>query len=172
VSAGFEQVSMRYFRRPTAAADTGPRYCCQEDGMVGVGCGARSYTAAVHYSREYAVGASGIRAILADYCDRTADSFAAASYGFRLDGVEQRRRHAIQSLLQADGLDLGGYRRRFGTGIDDDLPELADLDDLDLATRDARRLVLTPAGMERSDVIGPWIYSTTVRERMEGCELR
>src|SRR5207253_2033375 len=107
-----------------------PRYCCQEDGMVGVGCGARSYTTAVHYSREYAVGASGIRAILADYCDQPAESFGAASYGFLLDGAEQRRRYAIQSLLQADGLDLAGYRRRFGAAVDDELPELADLDEL------------------------------------------
>ena len=40
--------------------------------MVGLGCGARSYTRGLHYSREYAVGAAAIRGILADYCARSA----------------------------------------------------------------------------------------------------
>ena len=39
-----EQVSMRLFRRADAATPDGPVYCCQDDGMVGLGCGARSYT--------------------------------------------------------------------------------------------------------------------------------
>jgi oxygen-independent coproporphyrinogen-3 oxidase len=57
---GYEQISMRMFRSKNAAEETGPVYCCQEDGMVGLGCGARSYTRGLHYSREYAVGAAGV----------------------------------------------------------------------------------------------------------------
>jgi oxygen-independent coproporphyrinogen III oxidase len=169
--AGFEQVSMRFFRRPTAA-ESGPRYCCQEDGMVGVGCGARSYTQGVHYSREYAVGASGIRAILADYLEQTDEAFTAAAFGYRLDGDEQRRRYLLQSLLQTTGLDLAAYRGRFGTSALEDVPELAELDEHGFMTRMDGRLALTPAGMERSDAIGPWLYSSQVRERMDTCELR
>ena len=36
-------------------------YCCQEDGMIGLGPGARSYTRSMHYSTEYAVGQTGVR---------------------------------------------------------------------------------------------------------------
>src|SRR5262249_35199985 len=88
---GYEQVSMRMSRRAGAADDEGRVYCCQEDGMVGLGCGARSYTRALHYSRAYAVGAEGVRAILADYVQRPAESFVVAEYGVRLGPEEQRR---------------------------------------------------------------------------------
>ena len=37
---GYTQVSMRMFRRTDAPDSGGPAYCCQEDGMVGLGCGA------------------------------------------------------------------------------------------------------------------------------------
>ena len=52
--------------------------------MVGVGCGARSYTRALHYTTEYAVRARGIREILADYVARPDEAFERADYGFHL----------------------------------------------------------------------------------------
>src|SRR5262249_5744093 len=109
---GYTQVSMRMFRAAHAPAETGPVYCCQEDGMVGLGSGARSYTRALHYSGEYAVGARGVRQIIADYVTRPEESFACADYGFRLDGAEQRRRYVIQSLLAQEGLARSAYARR------------------------------------------------------------
>ena len=90
---GYRQVSMRMFQRAQAPATDGPAYCCQNDGMVGLGCGARSYTRALHYSGEYAVGATGVREILAAYFAKAAnlvntdDAFDFVDYGFRLDGV-------------------------------------------------------------------------------------
>lgn len=56
---GYEQVSMRMFRRADAPAAADPDHCCQTDGMVGLGCGARSYTTGAHYSFDYAVGVGG-----------------------------------------------------------------------------------------------------------------
>src|SRR5262249_29617194 len=53
---GYRQLSMRMFRRQDAAQSPAPPYRCQEDGMVGLGCGARSYTRDIHYCSEYAVG--------------------------------------------------------------------------------------------------------------------
>ena len=47
---------MRMFRRADAPPQGPDDYGCQDDGMVGLGCGARSYTAALHYSFDYAVG--------------------------------------------------------------------------------------------------------------------
>jgi oxygen-independent coproporphyrinogen-3 oxidase len=90
---------MRMFRALHAPALDSPVYCCQEDGMVGLGCGARSYTHALHYSSEYAVGARGVRAILNDYVKKDAAAFDHADYGFALEPDEQRRRYIIQSQL-------------------------------------------------------------------------
>lgn len=171
-AAGYAQASMRMFRRVDAPPADGPVYCVQNDGMVGVGCGARSYTSRLHYASEYAVGARGVRDILEGWVARDDDAFAHADYGFELDAEEQRRRFVAMSLLVADGLDLGGYRRRFGTDAADDLPELADLAPAGLATSDATRMILTARGVERSDVVGPWLCSEAVRRRMEAFDLR
>lgn len=172
LEAGYTQVSMRMFRAPHAPAQEGPVYCCQEDGMVGLGCGARSYTRALHYSSEYAVSAAGVRSILGDYIARPDAAFDAAGYGFRLDPADQRRRYILQSLLLAEGLEPAAYRRRFGTDVYDDLPELHDLAAHGLAVATPERLQLTPEGLERSDAIGPWLYSAKVRGLMEAYELR
>lgn len=168
---GYEQISMRMFRARTAPAEGGLRYCCQDDGMVGLGCGARSYTRGLHWSREYAVGAAGVRAILAKYLERTDAEFAQVDYGFRLDDAEQRRRYVLQSLLQRDGLDGAAYRCRFGSGAVEDLPQLAELIAAGMAEADGGSLRLTASGLERSDAIGPWLYSATVRTLMESFEL-
>jgi oxygen-independent coproporphyrinogen-3 oxidase len=178
LESGYRQVSMRMFQAAQAPTADGPAYCCQNDGMVGLGCGARSYTRALHYSGEYAVGATGVREILAAYFAKAAhmvktnDAFDFVDYGFRLDGAEQRRRFVIQSLLQVEGLDFAAYRARFGSEATDDLPELARLEDHGLATRDDARLRLTEEGLEMSDVIGPALYSARVRRLMKSYQLR
>ena len=59
-SSGYEQVSFRMFRRAASEKSEGPVYCCQSDGMVGLGCGARSYTRDLHYSYEYAVNSNAV----------------------------------------------------------------------------------------------------------------
>jgi oxygen-independent coproporphyrinogen III oxidase len=162
LDSGYVQLSMRMFRARHAPAEGGPVYCCQEDGMVGVGCGARSYTSGLHYATEYAVRAAGIREILADYVARPDEAFDRADYGFHLGPDEQRRRYVIQSLLCGEGLVSSAYRARFGTEALDDLPELSELEAAGLARRDPDRLILTPEGVERSDVLGPWLYSEAV----------
>jgi oxygen-independent coproporphyrinogen-3 oxidase len=167
----YEQMSMRMFRL-RGTAEVGPVYCCQEDGMVGLGCGARSYTRELHYSRDFAVGASGIRAILADYLARPTGQFAYADYGFRLGAEEQRRRFVLQSLLQRDGLDFSAYRRRFDTDVAADFPELAELEQQGLADFGPEGIHLSEFGWERSDTIGPWLYSPRVSELMRSFELR
>ncbi len=170
LAAGYQQRSMRLFALPDSGEAAAPAYCCQADGMVGLGSGARSYTRAVHYASEYAVAAAGVKAIVEGYAGRA--DFGRADWGFRLDEEEQRRRWVIQSLLHADGLVFEGYRERFGCEPLADLPELAELEPRGLARYAADRLELTPAGLERSDVIGPWLTSPRVRERMAAWEAR
>jgi oxygen-independent coproporphyrinogen-3 oxidase len=168
LALGWTQVSMRMFRAPHARNIDGPVYCCQEDGMVGIGSGARSYAERVHYSTEYAVAQGGVRKILRDYIAR--EDFAHADWGIRLDEDDRRRRWAILSLL-ADGIDATAYRARFGGDVTSDLP-LSELVDCGMAAWHGDLLALTPAGRERSDAIGPWLVSARVRERMEAWELR
>jgi oxygen-independent coproporphyrinogen-3 oxidase len=166
LAAGYEQVSMRLFRRGESAAEDAPTYRCQEDGMVGLGCGARSYTRAVHYSSEYGVSRGSVGAILADYVNRPAEAFALAHHGVLLDAEEQHRRYVIKSLLRTAGLDLAAFRAYFGRGALEALPELGELLPRGLAVRTDRRLRLTAEGLAHTDVLGPWLYSARTRRLM------
>lgn len=65
----FKYKMMRMFQKLRKRDISAPIYCCQVDGMVGWGCGARSYTKQLHYASEYAVGAKGIQSILQAYLD-------------------------------------------------------------------------------------------------------
>lgn len=167
LSAGYQQISMRMFTRDQSAAAAGPTYCCQHDGMVGLGCGARSYTRSLHYSREYAVKSAHVAGIIADYLSKSAAEFAQVDYGIRLSAAEQRRRVLILSLLQAEGIVFRQYVARFGSDVRDDFPQLLELVSQGLATDDGQRLQLTPAGLERSDALGPWLYSPAIVQQME-----
>jgi oxygen-independent coproporphyrinogen-3 oxidase len=170
--AGYRQVSMRMFRRIASTEAAAPVYACQADGMVGLGCGARSYTRRVHYSSEWAVGARGVRDIIDRWVARDDDAFAVADYGFVLDDDEQRRRFVVLSLLSDEGVDGSWYRRDFGGTLAADFPEIDDLVARGLAMRDGDMIRLTADGVARADAIGPWLWSPAVRERMAGYDLQ
>lgn len=167
IEEGYTQSSMRMFRASKTPGEIGPAYRCQEDAMVGLGCGARSYTSTLHYASEYAVGSRGVGEIIADYAGRPTEWFTRADYGIELDEEDRRRRYVIQSLLSPEGLDMATYSRRFESPAFSDLPELAELEPIGLARQASGILRLTQSGLERSDAIGPWLYSAKVRERME-----
>jgi oxygen-independent coproporphyrinogen-3 oxidase len=171
LATGYHQVSMRMFRRTDASGTPAPVYCCQDDGMLGLGVGARSYTRGVHYSSEWAVGARGVREIIDRWIAKPDAAFGVADYGFVLDADEQRRRWLILSLLSDDGLDLAAYQRRFAEPPGAQFPELAQLVDGGLATADDRAVRLTAEGLARADQIGPWLGSPNVRDRMAAFEL-
>jgi oxygen-independent coproporphyrinogen-3 oxidase len=170
LDAGYEQVSMRMFRRPDAPSG-GPVYCCQEDGMVGLGCGARSYTRGLHYSLDYAVTPRGIKAILADYlaCEH---EFEVADRGFALDEGEQRRRYLLQSILNIEGLEGSRYAARFGSDPEDDFPDLHTFADLGMLECEGGNWRPTALGLEWSDAIGPWFFSDRVRALMAEYNLK
>ncbi|MUN35949.1 STM4012 family radical SAM protein [Actinomadura litoris] len=170
LAEGYEQVSMRMFRLPSPDA-RGTEYCCQTDGMVGLGCGARSYTASLHYSFEYAVKARPVRAIIDDYV-RESD-FGSARVGFTLDADERRRRHLVQSLLQAAGLDRNSYRARFASDPFDDFEaDLTSFAKREWIESTPDTITLTPEGLAHSDAIGPALFSPGVRKRMASYEAR
>ncbi|MFI9645739.1 STM4012 family radical SAM protein [Streptomyces sp. NPDC052040] len=170
---GYVQTSMRMFRRADAPSQGADDYACQTDGMIGLGCGARSYTAGLHYSFDYAVNMHEIRAIIDDYVARPAADFARAEYGRPMTGDEPRRRHLLQSLLQAEGLDTTDYRARFGAYPADDFgPELSRFADRGWLEQQGGpgRLRLTPEGLAHSDAIGPELFSPAVRAAMAAYE--
>lgn len=173
LAAGYTQVSMRMFRAPHApATDAGPAYCCQDDGMVGIGCGARSYTRDLHYASEYGVSRRGVVDILDHYLSLSHEDFACVDHGIALDGDEQRRRHAIQSLLVKPGLSLSAWHARFDSAAFDDLPQLRELEPVGLARLDGDLLALTDEGFARADTLGPWLISPAVAARMTDYSLR
>jgi len=169
---GYEQVSMRMFRRTGSSLVEGPVYCCQADGMLGLGVGARSYTNDLHYSTEYAVGRGTVKSIIDDFVERTPEELGTVSYGFELDREEQKRRHLILSLLSDEGLSDSLYAERFKSQPFDDFPELVSLIELELATKADELLRLTPRGFAWTDAIGPWLYSSRVNTLSAEFELR
>ncbi|MFJ4843305.1 STM4012 family radical SAM protein [Streptomyces sp. NPDC088746] len=170
---GYEQVSMRMFRR-TDAPHAGPDdYACQTDGMIGLGCGARSYTSSLHYSFDYAVEMREIRGIIDGFT--TAGDFSRAEVGRYVDEGEARRRHLLQSLLQAEGMRLAEYHERFGTDPYEDFPAELELFSarrwLDGTTGPAL-LRLSPEGLAHSDALGPELFSPAVRAAMAAYEAK
>ena len=165
-SRGFRQTSMRMFQSERVIKSTGPQYCCQKDGMVGIGAGARSYTQKLHYAVDFAVGAEAVRSIVDRYSDNSADEFLRVYNGFQLNVHEQQRRVIIQSLLQMEGVAVGEYRARFGSSALDDLPFLNELLNSGLAALDGDTIALTEHGVAMSDAIGFELYSDCVKRLM------
>ncbi|MFF3403909.1 STM4012 family radical SAM protein [Streptomyces sp. NPDC002659] len=173
VEHGYEQISMRMFRRKDAPKQPADDYACQTDGMIGLGCGARSYTSALHYSFDYAVDMREIRSIIDNYT--ATDDFSHAEVGRYVDADEARRRHLLQSLLQAEGMQLADYADRFGATPADDFPAELNrfaargwLDD----TAGPGLLRLSPEGLAHSDALGPELFSDSVRAAMAAYELK
>ena len=140
--------------------------------MLGLGCGARSYTRTLHYSDEYAVGRSAVTDLIAHYAQLSDADFAQARYGYELDADDQRRRYLLQSLLLWPGVELAAYRERFGSEVMADFPQLDELCARGLAVLDAQGLSLTAKGMAHADVYGPWLSSPAVQARMEAYATR
>src|SRR5262249_5565011 len=129
-------------------------------------CGARSYTRSLHYSLDYAVQPKSVKGIIADYLARTRDELAHAHHGFALDTDEQKRRYVLQSILNAEGLDVSRYAERFGTNVADDFPDLRAFAELGLLHFECGKWTPTPLGLERSDALGPWFFSARVQRLM------
>ena len=136
--------------------------------MIGLGCGARSYTRELHYGTKFAVTQAGVSAILAEWTAQADEQLALATHGVWISPEEQCRRYLIMSLLQAEGMRLDDYYAAFRSSPNLDVPELAELrcrDWLDESTLGVVRL--NDVGMEHSDEAGPLLYSPAVRLLLE-----
>ena len=139
--------------------------------MIGLGPGARSYTQALHYSTEYAIGQTGVRGIIEDFDGRAAARHAEAEFGVSLDRAEQKLRYLIKSLLRVEGVSQAAYQRRFGDIVAANFPQLRELSEAGLVAESNGSLRLNDAGLMWSDTIGPWLYSETMSARMSAYEL-
>ncbi|WP_028546457.1 STM4012 family radical SAM protein [Paenibacillus taiwanensis] len=167
---GYTQYSMRRFAKADAmSAKSLLPYGCQEEGMIGLGCGARSYTKTVHYSSRYSVGRAATASIIADYV--ASSDYTHADYGIVLSADDQQRRFILKALLHTEGLALSSYVERFTTSAFADYPELNLLVHTELAVIEEEVLRLTEEGLMYSDSIGDWFISPAIRERMESCIL-
>jgi oxygen-independent coproporphyrinogen III oxidase len=168
LAAGYEQVSMRYFRIPRPAAPATPVYCCQTDGMIGLGCGARSYTSRLHYSSRFAVEPAQIQRIIDGWINQSDEELSHAAWGCRLSDDDRRRRFVIQSLLTQSGLSETDYATHFRGTVTDDFPDLSSLMNRNLVENASGVYRLTALGLELSDAIGPSLYSAPYQARLQG----
>jgi oxygen-independent coproporphyrinogen-3 oxidase len=162
-SLGFRQVSMRMFTQavPDAEGPDRPQYRCQDDAMIGLGPGARSYTTSLHYATSFAVAQSAIRDRIEAWMSQSADDFSYAHHGFLLSDTERQRRYLILSLLEGS-LDRNAYRQRFGHDVLSHTPMLAEAITEGLITESPDTLCLTERGVECADVLGHWLQSDEV----------
>jgi len=171
-SRGYVQYSMRRFAKESsshASKELLP-YSCQEEGMVGLGCGARSYTSEVHYASKYGVSYKATQSIIADYV--ATERYDVADYGIVLSREEQKRRFILKALLHREGLTLADYLQRFGSEVMTDYVWLSELltEGMAVIEQENERQVLrlTEEGLGYSDAIGDWLISAEIREQMEG----
>jgi len=171
LDAGYKQVSMRMFQKKGIMQKRPARsYSCQEDGMIGLGAGARSYIKSVHYSSEYAVGRQSIKSIIQHYIARP--NFHEVDYGIELNKEEQQRRFVIKSILHGTGLDLRRYQELYEHDALEAYPLLAELIKADMATLQQDMLNLTSMGLDYSDAIGPALYSEHIKQLITEFDLQ
>ncbi len=163
LSQGYTQISMRHFRK---GPDLGGEYSCQEDGMIGLGPGARSYTRELHYAMDFAVSRAAVLGVLQRYIQKTRADFGRVAHGIALSDGEKMRRYVLKSLLHQEGVNCARFQDLFGQSLHIAFPELERLSQAGLMTQ-GPVLRLTAAGLERSDAIGPWLYSSGMAKLMQ-----
>lgn len=137
--------------------------------MIGLGPGARSYTRDIHYAMDFAVSRAAVLGVLQRYIGKDRADFGRVAHGIRLTQAEKMRRYLLKSLLHRDGLDVARFETLFGVPVQEAFGELDLLGQAGLL-EDGPVVRLTPAGFERSDAIGPWLYSSDVAGRMQAFE--
>lgn len=162
-AAGFRQLTMRQFRRDSDPTDE-EEYCCQRDGMVGLGAGARSYTKGLHYSTPWKMVARNIRAVVEEYLERLRQGRLLVFHGFELDDEERQRRWVIQSLLY-QGLNLEEFRREFEVCARERFADLWEmLHEERCIEEKGDGIVLTARGVRHADIVGQLFFSERVRQ--------
>jgi oxygen-independent coproporphyrinogen-3 oxidase len=159
------QTSMRNFIRADWKKALFPEYSCQENEMIGIGCGARSYRENVHYSRKYAVEEDNINKIIEEYLNEK--DFSVARYGYQLSEDELKRRYILKSILKISGLDIEDYHSRFNSFPVAEFKELKFLLDNDFLLQKESQIYPTEKGIRCSDAIGNLFISGEVKQKVD-----
>ena len=135
--------------------------------MVGLGCGARSYTRTPALLARLRGQPKGVKGIIADYLARSRDELRD-----RRPRLRTRPRRAAAPLPAP----IAPERRRAGRGRatpplrhrrrPTTSPNLRTSRTSGLLAFDSGRWSPTPLGLERSDALGPWFFSPRVRTLM------
>lgn len=160
---GYEQKSLRCFSKVHGSREF------QDRNMIGLGCGARSYTSTLHYSDRFAVRQRDIQAIIAQWIQRGSETFESAYYGVRLSTAEQFRRRFLLALLDGDGLLVEDLNRQIPDSIRSAMQELTEYG-LASWLDDHSRFRLTPQGLMKSDIIGPLFFSDEAKRALREFE--
>ena len=142
-----------------------PDYSCQENKMLGIGCGARSYIGNVHYSRKYAVEDKNINSIIDDYLKE--ENFAFAEYGYKLSEEEQKIKYILKSILKITGFNTEDYREKFHTEPLEEFSELEKLLNEGYLIREGNRIFPSAKGLKYSDYIGTLFITDGIKRKME-----
>ncbi|MGD9171604.1 MAG: coproporphyrinogen III oxidase family protein, partial [Candidatus Thiodiazotropha sp.] len=108
-----------------------------------------------------------VRSLIETYGRQSRNDFTHTRHGFRLTPQEQQHRHLLQSLFLLEGLDKADFRRRFQQDPTDVFPQLQEILDANLAEESPERICLNAAGIERADLLAPWLASAEVRRRTQ-----
>jgi oxygen-independent coproporphyrinogen-3 oxidase len=169
-AAGFRQLTMRQFRRDVPTDNIDLEYRCQSDGMLGLGAGARNYTAGLHYSTPWQMVARNIRSVVEGHGAAMRAGDALIRHGFELDEDERQRRFVILSLLY-DGVDRRAFSAAFGADAGDRFaPQWDALAAEDCVIVEEAAIRLTPRGVRHADVVGQLFFSERVRRLMDTYE--
>ena len=167
LSNGYVQMSMRCFRKADAKTISN-NYSSPNNGMIGIGAGARSYTKEMHYSTNYAVSRKAVKDIIHAYSERK--DFSTINYGIILNKEEQMRRYLIKSLIDGGRLDESVFSKRFGKEVAS-LPILEFLFNQKWLEQKDGYFRLNEKGMEMEDWIGPMLFSKNIKLLMDKFEL-
>ncbi|RXI51521.1 coproporphyrinogen III oxidase family protein [Clostridium tetani] len=165
IKNGYIQTSMRNFIREDMNEKLYPSYSCQENEMIGIGCGARAYISNIHYSRKYAVNQSNINSIINNYLKE--ENLYYATYGYILSEDEIKRKYILKSILKVTGLDLEEYFKRFNKNIFDDFNEINLLIDKGFLIKKGTRVYPTEKGLKYSDAMGCLFISNEVNKKTQ-----
>ena len=165
VENGYIQTSMRNFISKNMREKLYPDYSCQENKMLGIGCGARSYIENIHYSRKYAVEDKNINAIIDAYLKE--ENFRFAEYGYKLSEKEQKIKYILKSILKITGFNPEDYRKKFHTDAAVEFSGLERLINEGYLINEGSRIFPSAKGLKYSDYIGTLFITDNIKRKMK-----
>jgi oxygen-independent coproporphyrinogen-3 oxidase len=162
---GYIQTSMRNFILSDMKEKLYPEYSCQENKMLGLGCGARSYIENIHYSGKYAVEDKNINNIIDNYLKK--ENSGIAKYGYKLSPEEQKIKYILKSILKITGFKIEEYREKYIKDPLEDFPELDRLINEGYLINENGRIFPAEKGLMYSDYIGTLFITDSIKRKTE-----